>query len=441
MEVNNYRPISLQPILCKIFEKFIYHKLLDATYSKISNNQHFSTLHRSTNSNLLSTLRLILTNAENGKDTGIFYADINKAFDSINHKLLLLKIKNQFDIPVNILKYIQNSFTNRYFKVTIGSSFSDKHRICTGVPQGGVLSPLLFTLYVNDLPYSIPSSVSVLQFADDVKLITINSDSNKIISNLTDAISNLNDWCTTWKLTLNPAKSKYCYFTKSNHLKFDGTPIIWQNTYIPEVKIVKDLGVLFDRKLTFEPQTVNLTKSLRSTLGMFWRNLSPIRGTNALRSIYFATVQSQIDYGLPIWGSTAPSHLLAIESIHRKFLRFILNIHPEDHSLSYCELTKKSNSFTITNRYKYLTLNLAYSIHTFNPSSNTIVLHPNNAQTNTRSQIRYEIPFFRLDITRRSFLYQVPYLLNLISPDDILLLPKNEFKRTIKNFICLISSN
>ena len=304
------------------------------------------------------------------------------------------------------------------------------------MPQGGVLSPLLFTLFVNDLPDFITPSCLVLQYADDVKLISTCTDPDTIKDTLSIAISRLNEWCIKWHLRLNPKKSKICYFTKSNHDKNNPKSLKCNNTEIPYVNTVKDLEVWFDSKITFENHTTRLLKSLRTSLGMFWRNLTPIRGTNAIRTAFHALVQSQIDYGLPIWGIAAPTHLHAIEATHRKFLRFILNIPHDDHTQSYEELTQAAKTFTLQSRYEYLTLNLAHTLVNHLPSLTNLSLTRANSQRSTRSHTRYYILFFRLDSTRRSFLYITPHILNLLVEDlDLVSIPKHIFKKLLKEFL------
>ena len=139
--------------------------------TSISLCQHYSVKRRSTYTNLLSTLSFILTNWEDGADTAILYADLSKAFDKVNHHLLLFKLKHQFNILGAFLDIISNSLKDRFFKVTSGSTSSALHPIYSGVPQGGVLSPILFSLYVNDLKSSLSEKVTVLQYADDLKIL------------------------------------------------------------------------------------------------------------------------------------------------------------------------------------------------------------------------------------------------------------------------------
>src|SRR5215469_9006606 len=121
-------------------------------------------------------------------------------------------------------------------------------------------------------------------------------------------------------------KSKLMIFSKKKIPSSLKIPIIHNNIQILYTETILDLGVTFDPKLTFKPHIVNLENTLRSKLGIMWRQLQPIRGSQGLRKAYFGLIQSFIDYGLPIWGMSAVSNLKNLEALHRKIIRFILNI-------------------------------------------------------------------------------------------------------------------
>jgi len=196
--------------------------------------------------------------------------------------------------------------------------------------------------------------------------------------------------------------------------------------------------VWFDSKLTFETHTNHITQSLRSLLGMFWRNLSPIRGTQAIKNVYWALAQSIIDYGLPIWGIAADSHLAPIEAAHRKFLRFIMDISPNDHSLSYIQLTQSANVQMLKTRFKYLTLNLIHRILKYHHTLTSVNLSALPSRRHTRNQDAFYLPFYRLDLTRRSHLYITPNLLNQTgSHIDIFTSPIEVFKSRLKTYLLL----
>ena len=204
--------------------------------------------------------------------------------------------------------------------------------------KGGVLSPLLFSLYVNDLLPEIDENVKLLQYADDLKLIAVASTNDTAISRLNEAAKRVSLWCDLWSLTINETKFKLICFTRQ-HLSLRSALIL--NKYLPFSNVIKDLGVLLDDNMTFTSHVEYVNKRLRSLVGIFYRNYRFLVGTTALRSIYFAYIQSVIDYGLPIWGFTASTKLESLEAAHRKFLKFGLGLHMYDHSVEYNELCNR----------------------------------------------------------------------------------------------------
>ena len=153
------------------------------------------------------------------------------------------------------------------------------------------------------------------------------------------------DWCEKWDLSPHPSKSKYMIFSKSKIPEYMKQPIILDNITIQNVDSICDLGILFDPKLTFRGHINRLELALRAKLGILWRNLQPIRGSMGLRKIYFALIQSSIDYCLPVWGMAAPSNFKQLESLHRKAIKFVCNIPYYDHSSHYKKTDQGCRSY------------------------------------------------------------------------------------------------
>ena len=164
---SNYRPISLTCILCKVYEKIIRTHILEHVSANISRMQHGFMIGRSCLSNLLESFDIINDFLSEGETVDIFYLDFQKAFDSVPHYRLLVKLKS-FGINNKTLDTISDFLSGRTFRVKVGNASSEDFPVGSGIPQGSVLGPLLFLLYINDLPASIINSVSL--FADDLKM-------------------------------------------------------------------------------------------------------------------------------------------------------------------------------------------------------------------------------------------------------------------------------
>ena len=165
---SNYRPISLTCLLCRIYEKCIKSHIMSHVQSVISKMQHGFMTGRSCFSNLLESLDIIFDMIAEGESVDIFYLDFQKAFDTVPHYRLFTKLSS-FGIHEKMLNMIRDFLSDRTFKVIVGDSKSDSFKVTSGVPQGSVLGPILFLLYINDLPDNIKNHVAL--FADDVKMV------------------------------------------------------------------------------------------------------------------------------------------------------------------------------------------------------------------------------------------------------------------------------
>ena len=432
----NYRPISLQSLLGKLFEKIIYKRIYNHVKNFISPSQHYCFISRSTNTNLLATVGSILNEWENSRDVAIFYADLSKAFDSVNHNLLFYKLENQYGICGNLLKTLRFSLQNRTFKVIINAKTSNSFPINSGVPQGGVLSPLLFTLFVNDLDQKLSSNCKVLQYADDVKIITSGYTQQEAVTYLHEEASNLSRWCSDWGLTLNPKKSKICIFSWKRQTLPNDFQFRFQGDSIPIVNSVNDLGITLDKKLTFHNYVTRLNLRLRSILAFFWRNFKSIRNTSAIRAIYFAFAQSLFDYGLPVWGTASDTAVKPLIATHKKFMKFISNIPTFNHQYSYEELSQMSKIPTLNNRYLYLCSSLAFNHLRVGNFDHILDLKLAVPLKRTRNTLLFNVPFMNLDISKRFFWVKMPHLFNTLPLSiDPFYLNKGNFLSSLKTFL------
>ena len=247
MDVANYRPISLTNVFCKNIEKLVCDKLL----MFLDQNNLFSTAQagfrpgHSTLSQLPRNKSLLLDSFNNRQCTDAVYTDMSKAFDSISHKKLLYKLA-AYGVHDNVCKWIESFLSSRRQRVLVNGCVSEWKPCTSGVPQGSVLGPLLFLIYINDLPDHIHHS-SILLYADDAKLL-------KYISNRLDCtlfqqnINSLSRWCSTWQIHLNIAKCVSIRFGLVDSIHFTSeiseTPLVHAHSS-------KDLGVIFDGKLNF----------------------------------------------------------------------------------------------------------------------------------------------------------------------------------------------
>lgn len=313
----NYRPISLTSVICKLYEKIVREHIFKHVRAAISKKQHGFMPNRSCFSNLLETLDIIFDMVANGDPVDIFYLDFQKAFDTVPHYRLFIKLSS-FGIHGKMLNTIRDFLSERTFRVLVGDSASESFNVTSGVPQGSVLGPLLFLLYINDLPDCIRNAVGL--FADDLKMIA--KSRTKEINQID--INNLILWQNKWLLKFNTKDNK----CKVMHIGKDNpcNKYYMGDVLLPDVESEKDLGVLFSKKLDWNEHISACIKKANSMVAWVTRSLIS-RDSEVMLQIYKSMIRPHIEYCVQLW-SPLPNHgnwglIFALEDIQRKYTRLI----------------------------------------------------------------------------------------------------------------------
>ena len=260
-DCNNYRPISILPVVMKIFEKIVNHQISEFIDSNnlITNFQSGFRKNHSTDTAVLEVTDFILNELHKGKHVGAVLIDFKKAFDTVDHTILLKKLfcmgfrDSAFD-------WIQSYLSDRTQFCKVGDSFSDPLiEESYGVPQGSVLGPLFFLIYINDLQGVISSYFHL--YADDTIIIQSCNDTNTLIKSLEDQLLKIDQWLTNNKLTINTSKTKSIFFGSKKRLNSyyaDDNKLSYVNTPLETVKSAKYLGVIFDDKLSWKDHTASV---------------------------------------------------------------------------------------------------------------------------------------------------------------------------------------
>jgi len=313
-DVKNYRPISLTCICCKIFESIIRDHLYEyfITNNLLSNKQYGFIKGRSTVLQLLKVLDDWSEMLEFGGQIDVLYTDLEKAFDRVPHARLVSKLRSYNLCPV-ILGWIKAFLNNRRQRVVLGDVFSNWVNVLSGVPQGSVLGPLLFLIYINDLPYVCNSGSCVFLYADDAKLYKhILNDQDRFI--LQEDINNLTEWANKWLIKLNINKCKVVSYGRTINHNFS---YHIDNIQVEEVLSIKDLGVTFDPKLSFESHINEKINKAYSFLGLIKRNF-PYLNKDAFLQVYKAMVRSHLEYAGSIWFPYKVSYIEKIETVQMR---------------------------------------------------------------------------------------------------------------------------
>lgn len=317
-KVENYRPVSILNIFSKIFERIVY----DAIYSVIANavpvEQHGFLKGRSTITNLSIFSNYIISNMEKGRQVDVVYTDFEKAFDRVDHAILIQKLE-KLGISGNLLRWTESYLSNRSQMVVVGGYKSNYVTIPSGVPQGSLLGPLLYNSYLYDV-YTCIKHSRFLMYADDTKLytdITNIQDASKLQNDL----YNLEEYYQRNRITVNAKKCNIISFGRKRQ------PIICNytinNVPLERVSLIRDLGVYLDTKFSLIQHIDMICTKAYKTLGFIMRTCSVFSNSMCIKTVYFAYVRSILEYGCSIWSPNYIIHKQHIESIQKKFISFL----------------------------------------------------------------------------------------------------------------------
>ena len=304
--ITNYRPISLLPVLSKLFEKCMYTRI----YSFLSKNRQlyssqygFRQRHSCENA-IQELLSGVLKGIENRKHTAAVYLDLSKAFDTLDHSILIMKLE-RYGIRGIALDWFKSYLNKRSLSVRcaagepISMELSENYTFHYGVPQGSCLGPLLFLIYCNDLP-NVLEACNCILFADDTTLYKSHENLRYLKWLVQQDRHQLLDWFSVNKLTLNLSKSVCMLFPKDH--KVVKLELDVNGMSIPEVENTKFLGVWIDKNLRWDTHVNNLILKLKRNRHLL-RTSQNFLNVQAKKIIYFSHVQSHVTYCLWIWGN------------------------------------------------------------------------------------------------------------------------------------------
>lgn len=311
---SNYRPISLTCTAGKILEAIVKDNILShmTANNLISPNQFGFLAKRSTTSQLLESVTSWCKSFSNGVQTDVIYMDFAKAFDSVLCSKLLVKLE-RYGINGLTLNWIQDFLHDRSQHVRVENSLSGSSSVRSGVPQGSVLGPLLFVIFINDICKSVCDNILVKLFADDVKLYIAFCDTNSP-NQLQTAIDSIVKWSNIWQLTVSPTKCAVLSIGK----RITVYDYNINNTIIPRVNNFSDLGVIIDSSLTFEPHITSICNKARQRAALILKCFTS-RNPKLLTRAFTTFVRPSLEYASCVWSPQNSHCINMIESIQRNF--------------------------------------------------------------------------------------------------------------------------
>ena len=307
-EVTNYRPISILTNFSKIFEKIIANRLISFIdkHKIISSAQFGFRKKHSTYMALMKLYDKVSQAIDNNEFCIGIFIDLSKAFDTLNHEILLKKLEfyGVRGLPNNLLR---NYLTNRQQYVQFSNRTSEMNTISCGVPQGSILGPLLFLLYVNDMPLVCKQLLFIL-FADDTNILYSNSNIIQLMNTVNTELTILSDWFMANMLSLNVQKTSFMMFGFKNFPKGINFNIKIDNEMISRVEFTKFLGVIIDHKFTWQRHINFIAIKISKALSVLSR-LKHKLPKNCLLSLYYSLVYPHFNYCIIIWGCASKTHM------------------------------------------------------------------------------------------------------------------------------------
>ena len=422
---ENYRPVSLTSVICKLLERLIKDHMVEflVKHKLLNSSQHGFLKARSCLTNMLCFLEEITKWIDVGSPVDIIYLDFQKAFDKVPHQRLLLKLKAH-GIGDSITDWIEQWLTDRRQRVVVDGEVSNWKSVLSGVPQGSVLGPILFLIYINDLDDSITSNV--LKFADDTKLFRkVNTDGDK--QHLQNDLDRLVKWSEKWQMLFNFGKCK-CLHTGHRNLNVNykmGDTVL--GTTVKE----KDLGVTISADMKVSEQCGIAASKGNQILGLIRRNIT-YKGKKLIIPLYKAIVRPHLEYCIQAWRPYRKKDIDTLERIQRRATKMI----PELRDLSYeerlkeCGLTTLETRrlrgdqievFKILNGYENIDRNMFFSL---------------KKDSRTRGhEVKLVKDQCRLDIRKHSFSQRTINEWNKLSTDCVTASSVNMFKNKVDTYL------
>lgn len=411
-DLNNYRPISLVPILSKILEAALKIQITEYFESNnlFSPCQYGFRNNKSTTKAINNLTQIVLHGFEENLYTHATFLDLTKAFDCVSHHILLKKLE-AYNFDNNSRALIKSYLTERFQFVYYNSGASGRQLVKHGVPQGSVLGPVLFLIYINDLPNCSPEAQTIL-FADDTTELVQNQSLDLIQCNIGNIQSNVKTWFTSNVLSLNESKTQTLTFTLRN----------MQNCTISKSEAIKFLGVYIDPILTWERHIIYLSGKLSKIIFLV-RNLVNKVSLATLKTAYYGFFQSTMSYAILNWGHS--THSSKIFGLQRKCIRTIAQI-------GYRECCREEFI-----RLEVLTLPCIYILECLlymKQEQNIYMKHRDRHNHATRNRDLIVPNYLRLQRTRDGTNYYCIKLYNVL-PEAIKNLEFSQFKLKIKKFL------
>ena len=421
---SNYRPVSLTCICCKLLEHIISSAISSQAnhHNIICKQQHGFRKNRSCETQLLETVNDLALSLNAGEHIDFILFDFSKVFDKVSHKCLLYKL-SYYGINGELFDWISDFLTNRHQEVILNNIHSDPCKVLSGVPQGSVLGPLLFLLFINDLPDNISSSIRL--YADDV-IIYRSIYSNEDVIHLQMDLDTLSKWALDWHMTFNLGKCEHLVITNIHSPLCSEYKI--NDHSICKVSNAKYLGVTINHYLSWANHIGTISRKANAVHGFLQRNLR--KCSISIKSLaYFMYVRPILEYASVVWAPHTKCHITMLEKIQRRVARFVCNNYSRYNSvtdmlnmLNWQSLEQRRNQAKSIMLYKIINNIVSINFHQY--------LQPSVAITRGH-HLRFIQLQARVDVYLHSFLPSTIRLWNSLPANVVSSLTIDNFKNKL----------
>ena len=405
LDPNNYRPISLLPVLSKPLERHVHKHLFEYLESRslLHPNQSGFRPRHSCHTALSRLADMWLNNINNSRLTGVIYLDFRKAFDLVDHGTLLQKLSCYLNSTSSV-SFFASYLAQRQQKVLVNGSYSSLKEVNIGVPQGSILGPLLFCVYINDLPLHISSKeVNCDLFADDTSIHTASSNLVSLNSNLQQSLNDVSDWCKCNSMLIHPQKTKSMIITtrQKHQLASLSLNLSLDGNSIDQVHEHRLLGITIDDQLKWQAHTNNLCKIISKNLFMLSK-LQRLVDFDCRMLFYDAHIRSHLCYASTVWDCCSDVHLKKLNSLQRRAVKLIL----PNPNLSTDEKLEQSGLLSLQRQLQYNRGVFMYKIWTQQtPSYLFEMFRPSMSQYGVSNKL-LTVPLPRIDLYKSSLSFQ-----------------------------------
>jgi ribonuclease P/MRP protein subunit RPP40 len=381
-------------------ERFIYDWLYDylTVHSPLNSSQHGFQHSQSCTTQLIEYLNDVTMSIDRRQCVDVIYLDFSKAFDKISHSLLITKLIRR-NVPRQLIAWIASFLSNRRQLVVLGATLSDWAPVTSGVPQGSVLGPLLFNIFVDDLDNVLHQDVKIKKFADDTKLyVTYNADASaQAALKLQESLNAVQTWCNQWSMQLNVSKCTSMFFGCNNpHVTY-----MLNGSALTNASTMRDLGVTVSDNACVSQQCLAVSSKARRLTGLMLRTFSSRRRTVILPMLK-AIIRPIVEYATPTWNPCLKKDIAEVEHVQRKVTKCIRGIS----HLSYDERLRSLDLPKLETRRLYFDMLECFKIvHNLTRSECQSVISLSELRTRGyHCRLKSALPPARTEIRKHFFL-------------------------------------